>query len=127
MLRTLREAGLRRAILSNGTPAMLEGAVRAAGLEGLLDACLSVEERGIYKPDPSVYRLATDRFGVAPAEVSFQSSNAWDVAGARAFGFRAVWVNRTKQPDEYGLRGTVQEIASLARLPDLLAAQPRPR
>ncbi|HZT19661.1 MAG TPA: haloacid dehalogenase type II, partial [Dongiaceae bacterium] len=113
VLRTLREAGLRSAILSNGTPAMLEGAVRAAGLEGLLDACLSVEERGIYKPDPSVYRLATDRFGVAPAEVSFQSSNAWDVAGARAFGFRAVWVTRTKQPDEYGLRGTVQEIASL--------------
>jgi len=120
MLASLRQTGLHTAILSNGTPAMLQGATRSAGLQDQFDACLSIEDCGTYKPDPSVYRLVVDRFSVKPAEVSFQSSNAWDVAGARSFGFGVVWVNRTKQPDEYGLRGSVAEVESLSSLPDLL-------
>ena len=94
VLRTLRNAGLASAILSNGTPYMLEAAVRNAGIAELLDAVVSVEEAGIYKPAPQVYGLAVARLGTPAARISFQSSNAWDAAGAAAYGFRVVWINR---------------------------------
>ncbi|MEO8715944.1 MAG: haloacid dehalogenase type II [Acetobacteraceae bacterium] len=116
-LRGLRDKGIERAILSNGTPAMLEEAVREAGITDLLDAILSVEAAGVYKPDPRVYRLATERFGMAASEMAFFSSNPWDAFGARAFGFRVFWVNRSGQPDEYGLRGTVTELRDLRSVP----------
>lgn len=100
-LAALKAKGAALAILSNGSPAMLGRAVEAAGLSDLLDATISVDEIGVYKTAPQVYALATARFGVAPDEVSFQSSNRWDIAGAARFGFRTVWVNRTGLPDEY--------------------------
>ena len=117
MLERLRANGVPRAILSNGEPAMLAEAVAAAGIEGLLDAVLSVEAAGVFKPDPRVYRLVCERFGVAPAAVAFFSSNAWDAFGAQVFGFRVFWVNRSGQPDEYGLRGAVTELADLSAVP----------
>ncbi len=105
VLAALKGRGARLAILSNGDPDMLDDAVRAAKLENLFDAVLSVTAAGIFKPAPAVYRLATERFGCAPADISFQSSNRWDIAGAKAFGFHCVWINRTGAPDEYpGLR-----------------------
>jgi 2-haloacid dehalogenase len=122
MLRGLRGAGMRTAILSNGDPAMLAESVAAAGLDGLLDAVLSVEAAGVFKPDARVYRLATERFAAETVDIAFVSSNAWDAFGAHEFGFSVVWVNRTKQPDEYRLRGRVTEVADLSGLPGLLAA-----
>jgi 2-haloacid dehalogenase len=119
-LRRLRAAGFKTAILSNGSPTMLDAAVRSAGLAELLDANLSIEEVGIYKPDRRVYQLAVDRLGVAAEAISFQSSNVWDAAGAAAFGFRVVWVNRTRQPLEYGWVLRPREVATLAALPDLV-------
>ena len=101
VLAALKARGARLAILSNGDPDMLDDAVRAARLDGLLDAVLSVTSVGIFKPAPAVYRLATERFGCEPGDISFQSSNRWDIAGAKAFGFRTVWINRTAAPDEY--------------------------
>ena len=100
-LRLLREKGHRTGILSNGSPAMLKGAVDAAGIGGDLDAVLSVDVLKMFKPRPEVYRLVTDHYACKPADVSFVSSNRWDVMGAVAFGFRALWVNRNKMPDEY--------------------------
>lgn len=100
-LRTLRAAGWRTAILSNGDGSMLERAVSSAGLTECLDAVLSVEAARTFKTDPAAYRLATARFGVAPEAVLFVSSNRWDVAGATAFGFPSVWINRKGLPDEY--------------------------
>lgn len=114
LLASLRERGIARAILSNGEPGMLADAVQSAGIAGLLDAVLSIESVGVFKPDPRVYQLVTDRFGVAPDAVGFYSSNPWDAFGALCFGFRVFWVNRTGQPDEYGLRGRVTELTSLA-------------
>jgi 2-haloacid dehalogenase len=114
VLTRLRERGVARAILSNGEPGMLADAVHSAGIENLLDDVLSVESVGVYKPDPRVYRLVTDRFGVAPGDVGFVSSNPWDAFGALSFGFQVYWVNRSGQPDEYGLRGRVTEIADLS-------------
>ena len=100
-LQALNSRGRATAILSNGSPGMLAAAVEAAQLGDCLDAVLSVDAVRQYKPRPEVYRLVTDHFGVAPADVLFVSSNRWDVMGACAFGFRAAWVNRGKLPDEY--------------------------
>jgi len=114
MLASLRDRGVPRAILSNGEPGMLADAVRGAGIAELLDDVLSVESVGVFKPDPRVYRLVTDRFSLPPEAIDFYSSNPWDAFGALAFGFRVSWVNRFRQPDEYGLRGRVTELADLS-------------
>ncbi len=121
MLKRLQQMSIPRAILSNGSPSMLADAVEAAGVVGLLDELLSVEEAGIYKPAPAVYRLATERFGCAPDEIAFLSSNPWDAFGAHVFGFRVFRVNRGGLPDEYGLRGNVPELSDLSELPDRLS------
>jgi 2-haloacid dehalogenase len=118
-LAALKAKGLRTAILSNGNPRMLEGAVSAANIGADLDAVLSVDPIRIYKPRAEVYRLVTDAFALAPAEVAFVSSNRWDVMGATAFGFRCVWVNRTNAPEEYpefAPVAVVRDLASLASL-----------
>lgn len=98
MLHTLKIAGLNTAILSNGSPDMLEGAVQSAGIADVLDDCLSVENVGIFKPDARVYDLVGDRFGCSKGEVLFVSSNGWDAAGAAGYGFNTVWVNRAGDP-----------------------------
>jgi 2-haloacid dehalogenase len=115
-LRALRAAGLKTAILSNGSPRMLASAVKSAQLDGLLDAVLSVEEVGVYKPHPSVYRLACDRLGVWPAEIVFVTANGWDAWGAKAGGLRVAWCNRAGQPRERLGEGPDAELASLSEL-----------
>ena len=119
VLRTLSEGGARLAILSNGSPAMLEGAVDAAGIGKLLDAVLSVDTLRTYKPHPDVYDLVTGHFRTFPDAVSFQSSNRWDIAGATAFGFRTVWINRAGMPDEYADIAPAAVLSSLEGLPAL--------
>lgn len=99
-LSKLKQAGLRTAVLSNGSPDMLKSGANSAGIADLLDEQLSVEEVGIYKPDPRVYQLAVDRLGVAREQISFQSSNAWDAVAAATFGFRVAWINRFGQGRE---------------------------
>jgi len=119
-LAALKAKGLKTAILSNGSPRMLDGAVNAAGLGADLDAVLSVDAIRIYKPQPAVYAMVTERFNLAPAEVAFVSSNRWDVMGAAAFGFKCIWVNRANLPDEYPEFppvAVVRDLASLATLP----------
>lgn len=101
VLAALRQRGAKVAILSNGDPDMLADAIAGAGLTGAFDAVLSVVDAGAFKPAPAVYGLASTRFGCGPGEISFQSSNRWDIAGAKAQGFRCVWINRTGSPDEY--------------------------
>ena len=98
MLQTLKTAGLDTAILSNGSPDMLDGAVQSAGIETLLDDNLSVQSVGIFKPDSRVYDLVGQRFGCAKDEVLFVSSNGWDAAGATGYGFTTAWVNRSGEP-----------------------------
>jgi len=100
-LAALKARGCSTAILSNGSPAMLENAVRSSGIISLIDACLSVDAIRTYKTAPQAYRLVLDHFGGEPEAVCFQSSNRWDIAGAARFGFRTVWINRGGRPDEY--------------------------
>ncbi|MEQ8604389.1 MAG: haloacid dehalogenase type II [Marivibrio sp.] len=116
----LKASGLATAILSNGAPEMLESAVANAGLADRLDAVLSVEEIGIFKPDPRVYQLACDRLGAEADRICFLSSNAWDVAGAAHFGFQVVWINRFGQPRERLPGAPKAVIETLDELPALL-------
>ena len=118
-LKALKAKGMRTAILSNGNPRMLEGAVTAAGIGGDLDAVLSVDAIRIYKPRREVYALVTEAFGLAPADVAFVSSNRWDVMGATAFGFRCVWVNRANAPEEYPEFAPVKVVRELSALATL--------
>jgi 2-haloacid dehalogenase len=120
MLEKLRARGTKTAILSNGTPTMLTAAVNNAGIGRLLDGVYSVEKVGVFKPHPSVYQIVVDELGVAPARVCFMSSNGWDAAGAAAFGFRTVWINRGKAPVENLPAHPEAMLSSLAELPALL-------
>jgi len=124
VLQQLKAAGMPLAILSNGSPAMLQSAVAEARLEGLLDEVLSVEEVGVFKPDPRVYQLAVDRLNLAPGQISFQTANGWDAAGAAAFGLHVVWINRLGQVRERLPETPAAELESLAELPGLLGRGP---
>lgn len=120
VLKALKAAGARIAILSNGSPAMLESAVRSAALDQVVDEIFSVDAVRRFKTDPQVYDLVTTAWRLYPQAVSFQSSNRWDVAGARKFGFRTVWINRSGQPDEYADHPPDVILPSLEGLPSML-------
>lgn len=98
MLADLKTAGLKTAILSNGSPDMLDGAVKSAGIGDLLDAVLSVQDVGVFKPDRRVYDLVGGQFNCKPEEVLFVSSNGWDAAAGAGYGFYTLWVNRAGDP-----------------------------
>lgn len=100
-LETLSRRGMPTAILSNGTPAMLEAAVRSAGLRELIGEIISVEEVGVFKPDPRVYGRALERLGLSePAQILFVSANTWDAQGAQRFGFNVARIDRFGSRDE---------------------------
>ena len=123
VLQTLKRGGIATAILSNGSPDMLEAAVRHTGIGNDLDAVLSVEMVGVYKPHPSVYELAAREFGVPLPAISFQSSNAWDAVAAATFGMRVVWCNRYGQPRERLTAEPDVEVSTLSALPGILGLQ----
>jgi 2-haloacid dehalogenase len=120
MLQRLKAGGLKTAILSNGTPDMLLAAVKATGIDRLLDAVLSIEEAGVYKPHPSVYQIALDSLALAAPEVAFVSSNAWDAHGASAFGMKVIWCNRYGQGREMLPGAPDVELTTLADIPAIL-------
>lgn len=99
-LTRLKEAGVPMAILSNGTPAMLDSALEAAGLDGLLDHVLSVDTVGNFKTAPEAYQMGPDAFGCDASEILFVSSNCWDICGATWFGYHTIWLNRYGLPME---------------------------
>ena len=122
VLHRLRAAGLTTAILSNGSPSMLQAAVANAGISDLVDLVLSVEEVGVYKPHPRVYQLAVDRLSAAPDGILFLSSNAWDAYAASAFGLRVVWCNRYGQRREHLPGSPDREVHTLAEVSALVGA-----
>jgi 2-haloacid dehalogenase len=122
----LRARRLRTAILSNGEPTMLAEAVDAAGLTSLLDACISVEQAGAYKPDRRVYALAERKLRLPLSRMGFVSSNAWDAQAAASAGFRVFWCNRQSLPHEYGLDQSATTITSLTELETSPALAPSP-
>jgi 2-haloacid dehalogenase len=108
VLANLKAAGHKLAVLSNASPHMLTTAIEAAGISEWFDELLSVDVLKCYKPTPIIYQLVTERFNCKPSDVTFFSSNNWDVSGAGAFGFKTIWVNRAgvawdKLPGKPGL------------------------
>ncbi|NIK13020.1 haloacid dehalogenase type II [Alkalibacillus almallahensis] len=100
VLTYLREKGYQLAVFSNGTDNMLEGLLNGSGIHGDLDAVLSVDLAGHFKPTISSYQIVTDQLNVSNEEVLFVSSNGWDIAGAKNAGFQTAWINRTDGPEE---------------------------
>lgn len=119
-LTKLQQSGTKNVILSNGSPMMLEAAVQNSGIGALIDQILSVETIKIFKPSPRVYQIAVDQLGIQANEISFQSSNAFDVAGSASFGFQVAWINRFGQKKERLPAGATAELKSLSELPGLL-------
>lgn len=122
MLHTLKNAGLKTAILSNGSPAMLGAAIHSAGIGKMLDASLSVEAVRVFKPADVVYDMVGNHFGCRKDEVLFVSSNGWDAGAAAGYGFRTAWVNRAGEPVDR-LPATPDHVLSdLTTIPELVAA-----
>ena len=94
VLKTLKEKNLKLAILSNGTPALLNQLVKSNNLENLFDDLFSIEEVGVYKPDSKVYDITIKKYQIQKNEVAFLSANTWDVSGAGNYGYNSIWVNR---------------------------------
>ena len=94
VLKKLKKKKYRLAILSNGTPALLNKLVKSNNLENIFDDLFSVEEVGIYKPDPKVYDMPIKKYQINPDEVAFLSANTWDISGGVNYGYNAVWINR---------------------------------
>ncbi|MDP5217634.1 haloacid dehalogenase type II [Ruegeria sp. 2205SS24-7] len=122
MLAALKSAGLQTAILSNGSPQMLDGAVQSAGIGDVLDEVLSVERVGTFKPDSKVYDLVQNRFGGPRDAVLFVSSNGWDAAGASGYGFVTAWVNRAGEPVDRLPWRPAHILSDLTSIPDLARA-----
>ena len=124
MLAALREAGFRTAILSNGSPMMLEALVKRANLEAQFDAILSADSVRVFKTHPDVYQYALRALDLEASAIAFQSSNAWDAHAASDFGMRVVWCNRYGQRRERLPGSPDFEIRTLAELPALLGLGP---
>lgn len=122
MLTALKQAGMNTAILSNGSPDMLDGAVRSAQISDVLDDVLSVETVGIFKPDERVYDLVGQRFGCARTDVLFVSSNGWDAAAATGYGFETAWANRAGDPVDRLPWLPKHVIADLTTIPTIAGA-----
>ena len=93
-LQYLKKKKIKTCILSNGTPKLLEQLTRKAKIEKFFDSLISIEKIKIYKPDPKVYQIVTDKYSCKPENVCFLSSNSWDIVGSRSFGYQSIWVNR---------------------------------
>ncbi|WP_170454282.1 haloacid dehalogenase type II [Ruegeria arenilitoris] len=119
MLKALKDGGMQTAILSNGSPPMLEGAVRSADIGSVLDDILSVESVGVFKPHARVYDLVCDRFGCERSNVLFVSSNGWDAAGASGYGFVTAWVNRAGEPMDRLPWTPAHVLSDLTSIPEL--------
>ena len=119
-LEALRKQGVKLAILSNGEPRMLEAAAKSAGIHGLLDKIMSVEEVKIFKVSPRVYNLGPERMNVSNAELGFISANSWDINGAASAGLITFWIQRSaaETPEELGFQAdrVVKAITDLAPL-----------
>ena len=122
MLRQLKDAGFVTGILSNGAPAMLAAACNSAGIDKLIDHQISVEDVGIYKPDPRIYRLAMEKLVLPAREIAFHSSNGWDIHAGKRAGFYAIWINRSGQPAERLPNPPDVVLQSLTEVPGILEA-----
>ena len=119
-LKSLKEQGYKLAILSNGTPNLLNDLVKANNLENFFDDIFSIEEVGVYKPDTRVYDIPIKKYGIKKNEVIFLSSNTWDVSGGGNYGYQSIWVNRNRDVFDYLDFKPKNQINSLKGLLDII-------
>lgn len=119
VLALLKATGFKTAILSNGSPEMLDGAVDFSGTRESLDAVISVDDVKIFKPAKAVYDLVETRLGATPQQVLFVSANGWDAAGAAAYGFQTAWINRAHEPVDRLPGVPAHILPDLSPIPDL--------
>ena len=119
-LKSLKEQGYKLAILSNGTPNLLNDLVKTNNLEHFFDDIFSIEEVGVYKPDTRVYDIPIKKYGIKKNEVIFLSSNTWDVSGGGNYGYQAIWVNRNRNVFDYLDYKPKNQINSLKGLLDII-------
>ena len=119
-LKTLKEKNFKLAILSNGTPSLLNDLVKSNNLDNLFDDLFSIEEVGVYKPDSKVYDLPIKKYEIKKNEVAFLSANTWDVSGAGNYGYNAIWVNRNNNIFDYLDYKPNNQIKSLTELTNLI-------
>ena len=115
----LKKKKIKTCILSNGTPKLLDQLTKKAKVEKLFDSLISIEKIKIYKPDPRVYKLVTNKYSCKPSEVCFLSSNSWDVVGSKSFGFQSIWVNRVNKNFDvldFKPKRTISDLAQLKKL-----------
>ena len=120
VLTNLKEKKFKLAILSNGTPKLLEELVRSNNLNNLFDDLFSVEKVEIYKPDSKVYDLPIKKYKIKPEEITFLSANTWDVSGGGNYGYNSVWVNRNKSHFDNLDYYPKNEIGNLTQLLDIV-------
>ena len=116
----LKRRNFKLAILSNGTPALLNELVASNGLNNLFDDLFSIEEVGIYKPSAKVYDMPINKYDVKPSEITFLSANTWDVSGAGNYGYNAIWVNRNNNIFDYLDYKPNNQIKNLTELTSLI-------
>jgi len=119
-LKSLKEKKYKLAILSNGTPELLNELVKTNNLESFFDDIFSIEEVGVYKPDTKVYDIPIKKYGIKKNEVIFLSSNTWDVSGGGNYGYQSIWVNRNKNIFDYLDYTPKNQINSLKGLLDII-------
>ena len=119
-LKSLKEQGYKLAILSNGTPNLLNDLVKTNNLEHFFDDIFSIEEVGVYKPDTRVYDIPIKKYGIKKNEVIFLSSNTWDVSGGGNYGYQSIWVNRNRDVFDYLDFKPKNQINSLKGLLDII-------
>ena len=120
VLKSLKEKDLKLAILSNGTPALLNQLVKSNNLDNLFDDLFSIEEVGIYKPDSKVYDIPIKKYNFQKNEVAFLSANTWDVSGGGNYGFNSIWVNRNNNVFDNLDYKPQNEIKNLKKLNDIV-------
>ena len=120
VLKSLKEKDLKLAILSNGTPTLLNQLVKSNNLDNLFDDLFSIEEVGIYKPDSKVYDIPIKKYNIQKNEVAFLSANTWDVSGGGNYGYNSIWVNRNNNIFDKLDYSPKHQIKQLGKLLDIL-------
>jgi 2-haloacid dehalogenase len=120
VLSSLKEKKYKLAILSNGTPALLNELVKSNNLENIFDDLFSIEEVGIYKPDSKVYDMPIKKYQIKADEIAFLSANSWDVSGGGNYGYNAIWVNRNKNIFDNLDYKPKNEVSDLTQIVDIV-------
>jgi len=120
VLKSLKEKKYKLAILSNGTPSLLNELIKSNNLENIFDDLFSIEEVGIYKPDSKVYDMPIKKYQIKANEIAFLSSNTWDVSGGGNYGYNAIWVNRNKSIFDNLDYKPKNEVSDLTQLVDIV-------